>query len=296
MKKIKSIQSGSSVRTNYRRNHNLRQLIKSIRSRNSKSFQQSLDQESDFIDVNVLSEESIDNGQQFVNRKSDFNDVNSLIKFSEDKYVQKLFELSNKHNPSNLFMDDIIKLMNDLVLDVKKDKDLEIVKSFHLLKNEIGLNVDKFYGFRTECCDLNIIQKKDENNSFKCLKCHKIIKSSDLFKLKNYFYYYDLEQIITIYLNKFDLISYEFSPDEKIKNYYDACSFQSLYRLKGNSLITIKAYTDGVKLNNSDIEPVWPLTVKLNEVNCDMDQKNFTIGAYYEHPGNLYHCKFKKVI
>lgn len=94
-----------------------------------------------------------------------------------------------------------------------------------------------------------------------------------------------------MYFNKFNFNSIEKNQTDKIVNYYDAKVIQDLRKAK----VTITSYSDGIKSKSDHDVPLWPLIVKFNEIECDLDQKRFTIGCYYGNPDvNFFLFKFSK--
>lgn len=207
-------------------------------------------------------------------------------KDSIDEIITKrILSIYVKSRVSNEQMNEILgllNLVNDFYVNDKQigiKSKLKIPKNMYYLKKENKLDIPKMIGFTTSCC--NNKQVSLDSQPIYCLNCNKLIKKSEILKLKNCYLFYDLKKFIELILNNFNLKCIELSNDNLIRSFYDAKIYQNFLGLSnGVQILSMVFNSDGVPIFNSNSNQLWPLYLRLNEIDGKQTENKFLIGCY----------------
>lgn len=189
--------------------------------------------------------------------------------------LSKLLHLHKDKKVSNIVLDEVLKII-DIVVKHKSHNFEEIPSSFYHFNKKYSIPIGRYYGFITQCCNNQILQQKSTNNKFYCSNCDLFINCKEIFLEREYFFHFNLREIIIHLLNSYKFIEPEFSKDSKINSVYDSEVFKSLYNLDKGKLLIISTNIDGAVVDNSHLKnEIWPILIKIINLDCDEEHKTF---------------------
>ena len=193
-----------------------------------------------------------------------------------------MVKLQSDCNIPNTTIDKFLKILNYVISDEDEEPNgmrNPLPSTYHSFKQKYELDIKTFFGFETSCCKSFEMQEKDKNFCFVCSSCSRIIKSSEVSNSKNYFFYFDFKKIIQLLITKFGLKSCIFSQTGSIKSKFDSKIFKEFYSIKGPNILSMTFFTDGVSLFNSTKDQIWPIFLRLDNLNCDEYDKIILIAC-----------------
>lgn len=214
----------------------------------------------------------------------------------EKEILRRLLRIRTKSPTPISTMNEFLKILNFTsdVAQCESSVKLTLPVNYDQFMKKFGLDIDTFFGFSTKCCSINIIQQKDVNNRFRCT-CGQEIKSTEVFRDKNYYFYYDFIRMIKLMIIKFGLVHPVFD-DEVIKTEFDGAVFKNLYFNINGKFISATLFTDGVRLYKSTNDQLWPIFMRLNNVNCDEVDKIILIACWIGQGKPDQKVFFKKLV
>lgn len=214
-----------------------------------------------------------DNSVDFLNLNVEEDDNSNS--FKRKLILRCLILLQITSNLANTAVDSILKIINIA------NENLNIPTSYYRFKKIYNLDIDEYYSFK--CCNLNQLKQKD---NFECTICKKSISSSKNYLNKDYFFYYDFKKIVSLLLVKYDLKKIQFSNDDTIKSHFDSELFKHFHNIKGDNILSMSIFIDGVRIFKSSKNikyNAWPIFVKFNNLNCDLDDSIHLIACHYSN-------------
>ena len=210
---------------------------------------------------------------------------------------KRILSIYVKSKVSNDQMDDILgvlNLVNDYYSDDKRffsKPKLKIPKNLYSLRKENKLNVPKWIGYSTPCCDSKQVTLDDKQ--IICLICNQSISKSKILEYKDCFLFYDLRKFIEFLLSKFEFKNIESSNDNVIRSFYDAEVYQHFLELFNDKIILSMVFnSDGVPIFNSNSNSIWPIYLKSNEIDSKKTENKFLIGCYLSNSSKPDHNFF----
>lgn len=148
---------------------------------------------------------------------------------------------------------------------------------YSLLKSAKLDNIDCLTGFNcpnNECnAELMI------NNETVCPECLFEFDIEDVMK-SNHFFSFDLQQLLYLKIKHHGLKE----PEPNLNSYLNYCDsdyYDNLLKDKdAYKIITFQASCDGVEITERSMLQIWPLFIKINELNCKEDDKVFLLSCY----------------
>lgn len=241
------------------------------------------------IDIQFINQINDNNSNQI--SEIDFQLINQMnynnSKTTCDIILDKIYFLFNKYKLNNVVVDNFLRIIK--YVSSHKDENLDnLPSSFYLFKKHYMSNIKVLYGFKSDCCNDNVLMEKDNQNKFHCENCQTIINSNHIFLKKDYYFHFDLRTIIKLLLNAYELIPIKFSDNNLIESYYDSEVYKDLSKQKPDGkLLLLTLYIDGVEItestsiikdkssNNTPKNDVWPIFFKLLNLNCSNENKTF---------------------
>lgn len=202
---------------------------------------------------------------------------------SLDNILKELLTLQVKSKLPFSVMESILKIIDHVLKIVNsKDSNFKMPKSYYHFKKFFDLNIGVTFGFKTDCCSTFTYQQKDSNNEFTCSnsKCKtNKIKSTDVFLKRDYFFFYDFAYKIQLMLNKFKLIQPNYS-NSSIESHFDSNVFKKINAQKNGDILAMTCFADGANLFNSEVEDLWPIFLRLDNLECPESSKIMLVGCH----------------
>lgn len=218
--------------------------------------------------------------------------LNSKDKLNaDDVIIDRILNIIFDHNLSKKGTNDVLELIEYIQNTLIKDKStkLNIPKNFYHLKEMINIDLAKNVGFQTTCkigkkkCNSFQVYKLNSNEKIYCYVCKREVSKKSIMYSKNYYFFFDISQLIKLILENVYCESAEFSNDGKINSVYDGSVYKELYKQykeQNKLIISLMFFSDGVPLFHSSKSTIYPLFFKINELNLKEENKVFLLGCY----------------
>lgn len=220
-------------------------------------------------------------------RESDSVEIN-LNNEANDKVIKEILKIVLENNLSKNATESILNLLN-FVKTISRDKnqpELKIPNSLYQLKKEVKINLTQKFGFFCKDCE-SLINFEISNdleqikNEIKCTNpsCSKVIKKRDIICSKNYYSIFNIEQLIECIFDNYNIIPAKFS--ETIDTFFDGKIYKYFYELlKDKQMVSLMFFSDGVPVFNSNKTQLYPIFMKVNEIDSSIENKIFMVGCY----------------
>jgi len=196
---------------------------------------------------NELSIHSRDHPFQLNNSSTQFDVLNqpqlSKSKALNDEILKRITLLHREKKMNNSSIDEMLKIIN--IITENQDVKFDLPKSFHHFKNTIDLKLERYYGFTCPYCNSKQEAKQRTSKKFECSNC---IKSFSHLAISNqeYFFHFNLSEIIGHLLNKFAVTKPVFSNNSSIDSIYDTSRYKNYHNLMNNDeFLMITVFIDG---------------------------------------------------
>ena len=215
------------------------ELLSSDQTNESESIQINVTDEQEFIELNrtTLNAQS--------SNESDQTGAPTDVLTPHEIYLKMVSNMANKYDLTKDAVQDILNLS----LHLSKNKDqIDIPKTYYLYEKHFKCNLDKQFGFKSQCCEENVLITKSKTKDNKCPNCQSNINLKEMILSKNYFFTFNLKQMFILLLNRFPLKE-ETTSDSKLCSVYDSEFYKKVKAEKGNQpVVPITLSTDGVPI------------------------------------------------
>lgn len=132
-------------------------------------------------------------------------------------------------------------------------------------------------GFNCQGCGIQMLVSLDEETA--CSSCdHPIDKNYVI--AADHFFIFNLQQLITLMAEEHGIVQPVINAD-RYERYSDGAVYKRLLELKpGQRVITLQLSLDGVQLAESTTKQMWPLFVKINELNAPEPKKVILLSCF----------------
>lgn len=212
---------------------------------------------------------------------SDNSSDSASGEFSQFLVANELLKLKIEDSLCKSTISKFLKLVNKLSRS-KFGENLMPV-SYNAVVKIAGLKEDRFrthIGFVCKFCknQVRVLKSKLAN----CTSCGASV-SSRAINNEDHFWHFDLESQLKVILNHKNLSS-RTTDEELIKSVFDAdiCKqYQSIRTNPNDRLMLITLFSDGVQVSHSSKSEVWPIYLKINDLDCSQEEKTFLYSCFH---------------
>lgn len=228
------------------------------------------------VDLNLNLDNSLSNQSLNNDNHLDLTRDQIIEKFSRD-----LLRIKLKHSYDKSGIDDILGLINRTSRELKQEPFLP--NSYYLVEKKADFKDDFLkttYGFICMHCKIQINLKQEDKI---CPSCHEVIVKNELMKI-DHFFRFDVEQMIQMILENVRIQEEDSNTSGFIKSMSDGLVYKEYKSLKSSEerIITIVLSSDGMKpFGNASEFEVWPLFLRINELDCPLFDKTFLFANFY---------------
>ena len=198
-------------------------------------------------------------------------------------FANELVKLKLEDSVAKNTISKILKLVNTLAKS--KFGEHLVPSSYNAIVKVLDLKEDKFkthIGFVCQSCKHNVrmLKKELERCPFCEAKLDRRAINND-----DHFWHFDLETQLEALLESKDL-SPRTADEESdlIRSVFDGVIFEQ-YQLNRTSptdrLILLTLFSDGVRVSRSSNSEVWPIYLKVNDLNCSQEEKTYLYASFH---------------